>query len=46
MKKTLAMLLVLVLMLSLVSVAAFADKAVTLNVVTSVRRRRRQPQKL
>ena len=35
MKKTLAMLLVLVLMLSLVSVAAFADKAVTLNVVTS-----------
>ena len=29
------MLLVLVLMLSLVSVAAFADKAVTLNVVTS-----------
>ena len=34
MKKTLAMLLVLVLMLSLVSVAAFADKAVTLNVVT------------
>ena len=35
MKKTLAMLLVLVLMLSLVSVAAFADKAITLNVVTS-----------
>ena len=35
MKKSLAMLLVLVLMLSLVSVAAFADKAVTLNVVTS-----------
>ena len=35
MKKTLAMLLVLVLMLSLVSVAAFADKTVTLNVVTS-----------
>ena len=35
MKKTLAMLLVLVLMLSLVSVAALADKAVTLNVVTS-----------
>ena len=35
MKKKLAMLLVLVLMLSLVSVAAFADKAVTLNVVTS-----------
>lgn len=35
MKKTLAMLLVLALMLSLVSVAAFADKAVTLNVVTS-----------
>ena len=35
MKKTLAMLLVLVLMLSLVSVAAFADKALTLNVVTS-----------
>ena len=30
MKKSLAMLLVLVLMLSLVSVAAFADKAVTL----------------
>ena len=35
MKKSLAMLLVLVLMLSLVSVAAFADKAVTLNVVPS-----------
>ena len=35
MKKSLAMLLVLVLMLSLVSVAAFADKTVTLNVVTS-----------
>ena len=35
MKKSLAILLVLVLMLSLVSVAAFADKAVTLNVVTS-----------
>ena len=35
MKKSLAMILVLVLMLSLVSVAAFADKAVTLNVVTS-----------
>ena len=35
MKKSLAMLLVLVLMLSLVSVAVFADKAVTLNVVTS-----------
>ena len=35
MKKSLAMLLVLVLMLSLVSVVAFADKAVTLNVVTS-----------
>ena len=35
MKKSLAMLLVLVLMLSLVSVAAFADKAVTLNVVAS-----------
>ena len=35
MKKTIAMLLVLVLMLSLVAVAAFADKAVTLNVVTS-----------
>ena len=35
MKKSLAMLLVLVLMLSLVSAAAFADKAVTLNVVTS-----------
>ena len=35
MKKSLAMLLVLGLMLSLVSVAAFADKAVTLNVVTS-----------
>ena len=35
MKKTIAMLLVLVLMLSLVSVAAFADKSITLNVVTS-----------
>ena len=35
MKKSLAMLLVLVLMLSLVSVAAFADKAVPLNVVTA-----------
>ena len=35
MKKTLAMLLVLVLMLSLVSVFAFADGSVTLNVVTS-----------
>ena len=35
MKKSLAMLLVMVLMLSLVSVASFADKAVTLNVVTS-----------
>ncbi len=35
MKKTLAMLLTLVLLLSLVSVVAFADKSVTLNVVTS-----------
>ena len=35
MKKTLAMLLVLVMLLSLCSVLAFADKSVTLNVVTS-----------
>ena len=35
MKKTLSMILVLVLMLSLVSVIAFADGSVTLNVVTS-----------
>ena len=35
MKKTLAMLLVLVMVLSLGSVVAFADNSVTLNVVTS-----------
>ena len=35
MKKTLAMLLVVIMILSLGSVVAFADKSVTLNVVTS-----------